>query len=637
MSYNETREVPFGPIGEVVFYRTYARRIDDDVPDVKETFEQTIDRVLDGCEKQLKIPYTAKEREEVRNTLLSLKGMVAGRFLWQLGTSTVDRLGFMSLMNCAACVVDEPVRPFTWTFDALMVGSGVGYNLQLKHVYSLPRVKKIPFIKHLPIKDADFIVPDSREGWVELLRRVLEAYFITGEGFTYSTILVRGAGEVIKGFGGTASGPGILIDGIGRIQKVLQTRVGQKVSPLNVLDIMNIIGSVVVAGNVRRSAQLAIGDLIDTNYLNSKNWGEGNIPNHRSMSNNSVVVKRIQDIPESFWEGYKGNGEPFGLINIPLSKKCGRLGDFQYTDPDVEIYNPCAEQSLENYEVCALGECYLPNHTSKEELSNTVKILYRIIKHSLRLPCHMPETEAVVHKNMRMGIGMTGYMQATEDQKSWLPEVYEQLRAYDKLYSAKMGWPESIKLSTCKPSGTLSLLAGVTPGVHPGFSHYHIRRVRMRTDDPIVLKCKKAGYHVEYQEGFDGKPQYETSIVSFPCSFPLSTVVASQITAIDQLEAVKRLQTDWSDNSVSCTVYYKLEELPTIRKWLEENYEHSVKTISFLLHSGHGFKQAPLEEITEEQYNEMTARIVEPLDFSSVGDDDGNNLFECEAGICPVK
>jgi len=628
-----TVKTPFGPLGEFVFKRTYARRLYDSPESPTESFEQTIDRVLDGAERQLNLLMTKKERLKAKNILLSLKGMVAGRFLWQLGTKTVDKLGLLSLQNCAFTVIDSPIRPFTWAFDALMLGSGVGYNIQLKHVYSLPKVKEVK-IEHVLTKDADFIVPDSREGWIKLLEKTLEAHFITGVGFNYSTILVRGSGELIKGFGGTSSGPGILISGISNISSLLNKKAGRKITPVDAMDIMNIIGSIVVAGNVRRSAQIAIGDTIDTNYLRAKRWDLGNIPSYRAMSNNSVVVKDIKDIPEEFWEGYLGNGEPYGIINLPLSKKVGRLGDTRYPDPDVEGYNPCAEQSLANYETCCLAEVFLPNNKSKEELWDTVELLYKINKHSLALPCHLKETEEIVHKNMRMGIGITGYLQSSEEQKSWLPEIYEKLRAYDVEYSAKFGWNPSIKLTTVKPSGTLSLLAGVTPGVHPGYSHYHIRRVRIRTEDPLTLEAKKAGYPVEYLRGFDGKEQYDTSVISFPCSFPEDTVVARDLTAVRQLEYVKRLQTDWSDNSVSCTVYYKKEELPAIRSWLQDNYADGIKSVSFLLHSEHGFAQAPLEEITKEEYFLLMSQV-KSIDSVST-EHSVDEQLECAGGACPI-
>lgn len=626
---------PFGPIGYFVYKRTYARRLYDDKNAPSEEFDQTIDRVLTAARDQLLVPDLRDPAyyDKAKRMMLLLKGSVAGRFLWQLGTKTVDELGLLSLQNCAGVVVDSPVRPFTWTFDALMLGSGVGYNIQLKHVYSLPPVKQVNVVHH-NTKDADFIVPDSREGWVGLLEKTLEAHFITGKSFTYSTILIRGAGELIKKFGGTASGPAILIEGITKITNLLNSKAGNKLSPTNVLDIMNIIGSIVVAGNVRRSAQIALGDDIDRKYLQAKRWDLGNIPSYRSMSNNSVVCKDIDNLPAEFWQGYEGNGEPYGLINLPLSKKIGRLGETQYPDPDVEVYNPCAEQSLANYETCCLAEVFLPNNHSKKELWDIVELLYKINKHSLALPCHLKETEEIVHRHMRMGIGITGYLQSSEAQKRWLPDIYKDLREFDKEYSKKHGFPTSIKLTTVKPSGTLSLIAGVTPGVHPGYSQYHIRRVRVATGDPLLEKAKAAGYDVEYVVGFDGKPQYDTSIVSFPCAFPEGTVVAKDVTAIKQLEYVKRLQKEWSDNAVSCTVYYKKEELPQIKDWLKLNYKDNVKSVSFLLHSDHGFKQAPLEEITKEQYEKMKAKTVSLTNVNISHEVD--NQLECEGGACPI-
>jgi len=194
-----------------------------------------------------------------------------------------------------------------------------------------------------------------------------------------------------------------------------------------VLTIRFIIGAVVVAGNVRRSAQIAIGDCDDVEYLLAKRWDLGNIPSWRAMSNNSVVCDNIADLHEFFWDGYEGKGEPYGLINLRLSRRIGRLGDTNYPDPDVQGYNPCAEQSLASFETCCLAELYLPNITSKEELLDVATLLYRICKHSLALPCHLEETEHIVHKNMRMGIGITGVLQCTEEQKSWLSDVYEKL------------------------------------------------------------------------------------------------------------------------------------------------------------------------------------------------------------------
>jgi ribonucleotide reductase alpha subunit len=629
---------PFSSVGYITYKRTYARRLDETNPSSPtEEFADTVNRVVEATNTQLNCNFSSEEKERLRKYLMELKGTVAGRFLWQLGTDTVNKLGLASLQNCAFTVVDGPVRPFTWAMDLLMLGSGVGYNIQKKNVDKLPPVKA-NFAAPIRVDsaDADFIVPDSREGWVSLLGKTLKAAFL-GEGkntFTYSTKMIRGKGAPIKGFGGTASGPEDLCWGIAKISEVIEKRLGKNLRPIDCLDIMNIIGAVVVAGNVRRSAQIAIGDPDDVEYLLAKRWDMGNIPSWRAMSNNSVVCNDIGDLHEYFWDGYEGKGEPYGLINLRLSRKIGRLGETQYPDPDVQGYNPCAEQSLANFETCCLAEIYLPNVESYEEFVDISQLLYRVNKHSLALPCHLPETADIVHKNMRMGIGVTGVLQAKEEQKAWLGKAYQELRCFDDTYSHANGFPRSVKLTTIKPSGTLSLLPGVTPGCHPAYAQFMIRRIRISSDHALVQVCRDHGYHVEYQQNFDGTEDHSTVVVSFPFCYPEGTVLANEMTAISQLETVKWLQEVWSDNSVSCTVYYRKEELPEIRKYLSKNYKNGHKSLSFLLHNEHGFKQAPLEEITKEQYDKMVANTTL---ITKVEDAAFESNDECATGVCPVK
>lgn len=631
---------PWSSLGYLTYKRTYSRRLNENLASSEtEEFPDTINRVVQAVQNQLGCGFTPDEEERLRRYFLGLKGSVAGRFLWQLGTGTVDKLGMASLQNCAAVVIDEPIRPFTWAMDMLMLGSGVGYNLQKVNVDKLPKVKKnfkAPTRTDKP--DADFIVPDSREGWVALLGKTLKAAFLAHESgkqtFSYSTQLIRGKGAPIKGFGGTASGPEDLCLGIQRIGEVIEKRKGRKLRPIDCLDVMNIIGSIVVAGNVRRSAQIAIGDCDDTEFLLSKRWDMGIIPSWRAMSNNSVICDDINDLHDYFWEGYEGKGEPFGLINLGLSRSIGRLGETQYPDAEVQVYNPCAEQSLASYETCCLAEVFLPNIKTKEELNDLIKLLYRINKHSLMLPCHNKETEKIVHKNMRMGIGMTGVLQATQEQRDWLDEAYIELRKVDDEYSKLKGWNRSIKVSTIKPSGTLSLMPGVTHGVHPAYSQYLIRRIRIAADNALVQVCKDHGYDVEFQQNFDGSNDFSTVVVSFPFKYPEGTTLAAEMTAVKQLEAIKELQKTWSDNSVSCTVYYRKEELPEIKEYLKANYKDNHKTLSFLLHSEHGFKQAPLEEITKEAYDALVKRT-RPIGFVGAVEFEGSD--DCASGACPIR
>jgi ribonucleoside-triphosphate reductase len=625
-----TPSTPWGTLGYITYKRTYARPLKDGQT---EEFVETVDRVIKACRTQLDCGFTPGEEAELRNLFLNLKCSVAGRFLWQLGTQTVNKLGLMSLQNCAACVVNEPIRPFTWAMDALMLGCGVGYNIQKEYVYEIPKVRRVK-VTRLDTGDADFIVPDSREGWVGL-EKTLRAHFETGKSFSFSTICIRGKGAPIKGFGGVASGPEELAWGILEINRVLNERAGKKLRPIDALDIMNIIGFIVVAGNVRRSAQIALGDMDDLAFLNAKRWDLGSVPRWRAMSNNSVVCNDFELLPDQFWSGYHGNGEPYGLLNLKLMRSCGRLGETQYPDPRVIGANPCVEQPLENFETCCLAEVFLPNVESQDELQKIVSYLYRINKHSLRLDCHQEATENVVHQNMRMGIGITGYLQATTEQRQWLYETYEFLRVLDRRYSVEKGWPKSIKLTTIKPSGTLSLLPGVTPGVHPGFSQYFIRRIRIASNSPLVETCRTHGYPVEFARNIDGSPDYNTVVVSFPCRYPSGTVLAGQLTAVQQLEYVKELQANWSDNAVSCTIYYRKEELDEIKTWLKQHYNNSIKSVSFLLHQDHGFDQAPYEEITKEQYDDLVAKT-RPIMSGSVSESE-MDLDECATGACPVK
>jgi len=636
----------FNGLGYIVYKRTYARLKEDGTT---EEWNETVERCINGAQK-IGAQYTPEEAERIYDYVFNLKCNFAGRMLWQLGTSTVDRFGANSLLNCWATAMREP-KAFLFLFENLMLGGGVGYSIRREDVHELPKIKKSVTVIHEATKDADYIVPDKREGWVNLLSKVLDAFYVTGKSFSYSTILIRGYGEPIKGFGGKASGPQILIDGIDKITKIFQAREGKKLRSIDVLDICNIIGSVVVAGNVRRSAEIALGDPDDILYLRAKNWGSGNVPNWRAMSNNTIYADSYDHVLEEIWKnGYEinkdsgyANGEPYGFFNLPLSQKFGRIKDgpisqnlLYPTDTDnCEMTNPCAEISLSNYECCNLSELYLNNITSKDELIDCAKLLYKTQKAIAALPFIHEETNRIVHKNMRLGLGVTGVCQSL-DKLDWLDDCYVALRNFDKSWSKHRGWSESIKLTTIKPSGTLSLLGGATPGVHPAFSQYYMRTVRMSSSDALVQTCKDMGYHVEFLVNFDGTENRDTVVVYFPCKTPEGSILTKDMDVIKQLDMVKKLQTIWSDNAVSVTAYYKPEELESLKVWLKDNYEHNIKSVSFLLFKDHGFKQAPYQEIDETAYLAANAKV-KPLTKITTNSSEMLDMAECAGGACPIR
>jgi ribonucleotide reductase alpha subunit len=491
-------------------------------------------------------------------------------------------------------------------------------------------------VQHLNEVDADYIVPDKREGWSQAVLQALRTY-LGGEDdptyLTYNTSLIRPAGALIRTFGGKASGPGILVEGIEKITAVLNGAVDRHLTSVEVLDIANIIGSVVVAGNVRRSAEIALGRPNDVDYLNAKRWDLGTIPMHRAMSNNSVVVDDINELPEEFWEGYHGNGEPYGLFNLTASQMFGRVPEV-LPDQSIVGTNPCAEIGLANRESCNLSEVFLPNVESEEEFVDITGLLYKVQKAIAAMPYLDRESDEITSKNMRLGLGVTGIAQSA-GKLGWLSPAYENLRRLDQDWSEQNGWPYSKRLTTVKPSGTLSLLAGVTPGVHPGYSRHHIRRVRMSVGDPLLQYCADKGYNVEWVKNLDGTVSDRTKLVEFPCEFPEGTILAEHLSAIQQMDLQRNLQEVWADNAVSVTIYIHPGELESVKEYLRENWS-TMKSVSFLLHSEHGFAQAPLEEITEEEYLEMRSHLTNDRvglqgGMSELLDDD------CVSGACPIR
>jgi ribonucleoside-triphosphate reductase (thioredoxin) len=344
----------FNGLGYIVYKRTYARLKENGET---EDWHETVQRCVNGAQK-IGAKYTKKEAEKLYDYVFNLKCNFAGRMLWQLGTSTVDKYGLASLLNCWFVSMRE-LEDFCFLFEHLMLGGGVGFSVKKEDIHELPRVLSGVIIKHENTKDADFIVPDSRQGWVNLLRNILNAFFVNGKSFSYSTILVRGSGELIKGFGGTASGPKILVDGIESISKIIKEREGKKLRSIDVLDICNIIGNVVVAGNVRRSAEVAIGDPDDYLFLRAKRWDLGNIPNWRAMSNNSIFADSYDHISEVIWEGYQGNGEPYGFMNLPLCRKYGRLGEER-------------KDNCEGGNPCVIGDTIIPTVNGYKKISEAL-------------------------------------------------------------------------------------------------------------------------------------------------------------------------------------------------------------------------------------------------------------------------
>ena len=615
-------------LAAVVFKRTYARKTASGEP---ENWAQTVERVIAGNVGGHGVG--EKEITDLKYLLTNRKAGPAGRGLWFSGTEGHKILGGAALNNCWFLSGDD-WQNFVIAQDLLMLGGGVGMSVEHRFVSKLPRVKKDVTIVHKGTNDAELIVPDSREGWCELTRRVLESHLVTGKSFSYSTVCIRGYGEPIKGFGGKASGPGPLRSFVEKLQALLQSRQGKALRPIDAADILCCIGEMVVAGNVRRSAILIMGDGWDKDYLKAKRWDIGEVPTQRAMANFSVVCDDTEDLHPLFWKTYEA-GEPFGLVNRTNMQKYGRMGELK-KDGAIGM-NPCAEATLEDGEPCNLQEIALPNLDGPEEFIKAGRLMHRWGKRVTMEKYHHEKSAEVVARNRRVGTGITGCLGSPLFVPEHLDAAYAAIQEENIAYSKELGIAPSIRTTVVKPSGSMSKVMDCAhEGIHAAYSRYGIQRIRFAANDSLVPLLRAAGHYIEPVVKFDGTLDHQTVVVDFYVQAPEGFPVADEDwTTWKQLDVLKMAQRHWADQAVSVTVYYRREELPEIKAWLADNLK-LLKSISFLCHNEHGFKQAPKEAISREQFEKLSAKI-KPLAIDDAAEGDLVDGAECASGACPVR
>lgn len=633
------KQTPFGyrdaagnSVGEITFLRTYSRlKIDGK----KETWVDVCERVINGmyslqkdhCKKN-RLPWNdTKAQASARegfDRLFNLKWTPPGRGLWVMGTHIVNvQKNSAALQNCAFVSTTEmtklnPAKPFSFLMEASMLGVGVGFD---------DKGADKDFSIYQPNKEVSTqIIEDTREGWVDSVTALLNSYLKPDQPsveFDYS--LIRLAGQPIKTFGGTASGPDPLKKLHTAIRALFNNRHEQKLSRKDIADVGNLIGVCVVSGNVRRSAELLIGRKDDKDFLNLKNpevFPERNSYNPENpgwgwMSNNSVETEVGADL-SSIVEGISLNGEP-GVIWIDISRKYGRLIDPPNNkDHRVAGYNPCAEQSLESYECCTLVETYLGRHESLEDYKRTLKFAYLYAKTVTLLPTHWEETNAIMQRNRRIGTSMSGVADFADKcgmpvLKEWMNQGYKTIQRYDNVYSEWLGIRESIKTTTVKPSGTVSILAGESPGVHwtPGGKFFN-RTIRFSNEDPMLPLFRMANYRVEPA----AESPDTTSVVYFPIK---SNAIRSEkdVTIFEKMALATTAQRYWSDNSVSVTISFDKETESQHIGTVLHMHDGQLKTVSFLPSGNDTYPQMPYTQITEQEYKESQDKLF-PIDLSGI-------------------
>jgi len=614
MSKFKEAQVPWGPVGYVTFKRTYARRLNEFEEGATGTEEwwQTCRRVVEGMfdiQKRhafsigiewndAKAQRTAKEAYE---RLFTLKWTPPGRGLWMMGTKFIYERTGAGLFNCAFRSTKDLSQKggyiYAWMMDALMLGIGVGFDTLGAKSLTVKEPQRTNDI---------FKIADSREGWVNSVHVLLDGY-LQGKKvpqFDYSAI--RGPGELIKGFGGTSSGAGPLIELHKNLSELLDERIGEPIGSVDIVDIENLIGRCVVAGNVRRSAALAIGQPDDSTYLTMKN-DQDKLYHHRWGSNNSFEAKVGMDYT---WHAKQSqvNGEP-GYIWLDNARYYGRMKDGKkYNDTKVMGFNPCVEQQLEDAELCCLVETFPAKHETFEDYIKTLEIAYMYGKTVTLVNTHWPETNAIMLKNRRIGLSQSGVVQAfnkfgRREVYKWCDDAYRHVEELDKEYSDWLCVPRSVRMTSIKPSGTVSLLNGSTPGIHFPEDEYYIRRIRFSMDSTLIPPLREAGYKIE-----EDSYSPNTYCVEFPVHEPFFFKGKRDISMWEQLEIAAQYQHYWADNSVSVTVTFRPHEADQIKDALEM-YEARLKAVSFLRYEETGYEQAPYEPITKEEFEEMNKKI----------------------------
>lgn len=641
-------------LSELTFLTKYSRKKDDGT---KERWYEVCRRCIEGMYSILKdhcahqrTPWNEfkaqKAAQDAFDRMFNFKWTPPGRGMWAMGTEYVHlNQSNSSLNNCAFISTEklsthsayEATMPFSRLMEMSMNGVGVGFDTKGAGKLTITEPTGDP---------VNYVVPDTREGWSESVSVLLESYFFKNRqpvNFDYSE--VRPAGSPLKSFGGTASGPGPLMEVHESITKQFAGRSGEKITSRDIVDIMNKIGKAVVAGGARRSALIALGDAEDEDYVNIKNWelpenAERTGPDGWAWTSNNSVLVDAGDPLDHLVDKIGVNGEP-GVIWLDMMRRFGRMADPENNrDYRVSGCNPCAEISLESNEFCCLVELYPSRHDSFVDFKKSIKHAYMYAKAVTLMPSTWAETNEVITRNRRIGVSMTGIVDFIEanswsEMQHWMNEGYGYLSAIDTKYSEWLGVRNSVKLTTVKPAGTTSIIAGTTSGVHwPTTSGYYIRRIRFHKTDPLVPLLKQAGYHVE-DDVMDSK---STVVAEFPTK-GLAVRSEREVSIWEKASLAAMAQRYWADNMVSVTVSFKPDEQKEISPLLR-SLQGQVKSLSFLPidESGTAYAQAPYEPISEEEALKRMKKI-KPLDLDAVyaSANEGEGEKFCTTDACEIQ
>jgi ribonucleoside-diphosphate reductase alpha chain len=589
----------------------------------RETWEELVTRNKEM--HQTKFPQLQNEIEEAYKLVYDKKVLPSMRSL-QFAGKPIE-LNNARIFNCSFLPIDD-WRSFSEIMFLLLSGCGVGYSVQRHHIEQLPEIK-------IPIKSKRYLIGDSIEGWADAVRMLCKAYFTGAPLPLFDFRDIRPKGAQLITVGGKAPGPEPLKECLFNLQKVLDRKKnGDRITPLDAHDMACHIADAVLSGGIRRAALISLFNLDDEEMLTCKfgNWWEENP--QRGRANNSAVVIRHKIDEEEFFKLWK---------KIELSNS-GEPGIYFSNDKDWGT-NPCCEIALRSYQFCNLCEVNVSNVESQEDLNERVRVGAFIGTlqagytdfHYLR-----DIWRKTTEKDALLGVGMTGIGSGTI-------LAYDLKKAADlaKIENARVaeliGINKAARVTTVKPSGTSSLVLGTSSGIHAWHNDFYIRRIRVGKNEAIYSHL--AINHPELVEDDFFKPTIQ-AVISVPQKAPVGSILRTE-DVMDMLERVKKFNTQWvkkghrkgaNTNNVSATVSIQENEWEKVGKWMWDNKE-TFNGLSVLPYFGGTYKQAPFEDITEEQFNEMATHL-HNIDLSKIVEyTDDTALMDqaaCAGGACEI-
>ena len=620
----------------------------------RETWEETIDRYFNFFKEHLKencnYDLTDKEIKEIRNAVVDLDVMPSMRCLMTSGEAL--KRENVAGYNCSYVKVDSP-RSFDEILYILMNGTGVGFSVEEEYVNKLPSVAE-----EFYDTESVIVVRDSKLGWAKALKELYGMLWM-GQVPTWDLSKVRPAGSPLKTFGGRASGPEPLEDLFKFSINIFKNAAGRKLRPVEAHDLVCKIAEIVVVGGVRRSALISLSNLGDREmrYAKSGNWWETNV--QRALANNSVNYKEKPDVGTFMREWlslYDSKSGERGIYNSMSAKRTTEKLN-QEKDKDGQNIirrdaredfgtNPCSEIILRSREFCNLTECVVRGWDDTKSLKKKVRfatILGTWQSTLTNFKYLTGEWKRNCNEERLLGVSLTGIMDNADTNGSTggldgrLRELRKEAIKTNKEWSEKLGIPQSAAITCVKPSGTVSQLVDSASGIHARHNPYYIRTVRGDNKDPITKFMKDQGFPCEPDVT---KPNH-TTVFSFPMKSPDGAVCRQDMTALEQLDLWKTYQEHWCEHKPSVTISVKEDEWVDTASWVYNNFD-DISGISFLPFSDHTYKQAPYQDCSEEEYEELYSKMPKNVDWTGLSDYEqkdytaGSQELACSAGVCEV-